>query len=350
MSVKSPVFVCRFLVSVCYSKAKLAAACAGIVYFLSYVPYMYVAIREEAAGDKISAWAKSLTVSRIIYSYDLGLLIDVPSKINQPAQSPESCQLTAHMCWFCVCICIVLIMGCEPIENFHHHQEWNKGMRNLSIVACPTSFLGNCFEKKSLPSHNFIPPSSVFTPSHSLPPATLCPSTSHSLTPQPLTLSPPSHSLPPSLHFCSLHPMPPAYFPKGQKRFVMGMLQFHLMIRDPSGPEKADVWYSVNWGPHLSISVTVFHHRLWSGCQVLCSVWDRRCGCAVEQCLSVASGGRPVQPLLGDADDDIWCPAVRTVDVVHRECPSRSVSSTTTCCLFCLSPSVFVMLSHFSVC
>ena len=55
--------VFRFLISVMYSKAKLAAACAGIVYFLSYVPYMYVAIREEAAGDKIPAWAKSIAVS-----------------------------------------------------------------------------------------------------------------------------------------------------------------------------------------------------------------------------------------------------------------------------------------------
>ena len=51
--------------SVCYSKAKVAAACAGIVYFLSYVPYMYIAIREDAAGDKISPWTKSLTVSVI---------------------------------------------------------------------------------------------------------------------------------------------------------------------------------------------------------------------------------------------------------------------------------------------
>jgi ATP-binding cassette subfamily A (ABC1) protein 2 len=55
--------VYRFLVSVCYSKAKLAAACAGVIYFLTYVPYMYIAIREEAAGDKIPAWAKSLAVS-----------------------------------------------------------------------------------------------------------------------------------------------------------------------------------------------------------------------------------------------------------------------------------------------
>jgi len=53
------------MVSVCYSKAKVAAACAGIVYFLSYVPYMYVAIREEAAGDRISAVVKSLVVSNL---------------------------------------------------------------------------------------------------------------------------------------------------------------------------------------------------------------------------------------------------------------------------------------------
>ncbi|XP_021369630.1 ATP-binding cassette sub-family A member 2-like isoform X2 [Mizuhopecten yessoensis] len=49
-----------FLVSTFYSKAKVAAACAGIVYFLTYVPYMYVAIREDVAGDQISAVIKSL--------------------------------------------------------------------------------------------------------------------------------------------------------------------------------------------------------------------------------------------------------------------------------------------------
>ena len=55
--------VFRFLMSACYSKAKLAAACAGIIYFISYVPYMYVAIREEAAFDVIPAWVKTLVVS-----------------------------------------------------------------------------------------------------------------------------------------------------------------------------------------------------------------------------------------------------------------------------------------------
>lgn len=45
-----------------YSKAKLASACGGIIYFLSYVPYMYVAIREEVAHDKITAFEKCIAV------------------------------------------------------------------------------------------------------------------------------------------------------------------------------------------------------------------------------------------------------------------------------------------------
>lgn len=60
----SPVaLLCSFLVSVIYSKAKLASACGGIIYFLSYVPYMYVAIREEVAHDKITAFEKCIAVS-----------------------------------------------------------------------------------------------------------------------------------------------------------------------------------------------------------------------------------------------------------------------------------------------
>uniref|UniRef100_A0A8C3NK97 ATP-binding cassette sub-family A member 2 n=1 Tax=Geospiza parvula TaxID=87175 RepID=A0A8C3NK97_GEOPR len=54
-----------FLVSVLYSKAKLASACGGIIYFLSYVPYMYVAIREEVAHDKITAFEKCIAVSSL---------------------------------------------------------------------------------------------------------------------------------------------------------------------------------------------------------------------------------------------------------------------------------------------
>lgn len=45
------------------SKAKVAAACAGIFYFISYVPYMYVAITEEAAFVRVPSFAKTLAVS-----------------------------------------------------------------------------------------------------------------------------------------------------------------------------------------------------------------------------------------------------------------------------------------------
>jgi ATP-binding cassette subfamily A (ABC1) protein 2 len=41
----------------------VAAACAGIIYFLTYVPYMYVAIKEDVAGDSISSIVKTLVVS-----------------------------------------------------------------------------------------------------------------------------------------------------------------------------------------------------------------------------------------------------------------------------------------------
>lgn len=53
--------------SVIYSKAKLASACGGIIYFLSYVPYMYVAIREEVAHDKITAFEKCIAVRPFLF-------------------------------------------------------------------------------------------------------------------------------------------------------------------------------------------------------------------------------------------------------------------------------------------
>ncbi|CAF3675437.1 unnamed protein product [Rotaria socialis] len=49
-----------FLVSVFYSKAKIAAACSGIIYLLTYVPCMYISIREDLAQDTIPKWAKML--------------------------------------------------------------------------------------------------------------------------------------------------------------------------------------------------------------------------------------------------------------------------------------------------
>ncbi|CAF0986967.1 unnamed protein product [Rotaria sordida] len=49
-----------FLVSDFYSKAKIAAACSGIIYLLTYVPCMYISIREDLAQDTIPKWTKML--------------------------------------------------------------------------------------------------------------------------------------------------------------------------------------------------------------------------------------------------------------------------------------------------
>ena len=55
----------------------MAAACAGIIYFLTYVPYMYVAIKEDVAGDEISAEIKSFVVGFVdrclsFYTFSFG--------------------------------------------------------------------------------------------------------------------------------------------------------------------------------------------------------------------------------------------------------------------------------------
>lgn len=79
--------------SVLYSKAKLASACGGIIYFLSYVPYMYVAIREEVAHDKITAFEKCIAVSWL-QQLGTGLVPDLPQaphvqyKVTKLSPSP----------------------------------------------------------------------------------------------------------------------------------------------------------------------------------------------------------------------------------------------------------------------
>jgi len=45
-----------FLISVFFSKAKLAAACGGIIYFLTFMPYVLISIREGAHVKVDSAW------------------------------------------------------------------------------------------------------------------------------------------------------------------------------------------------------------------------------------------------------------------------------------------------------
>ena len=41
-----------------YSKAKLAAACAGILYMVTYVPYIYVTIQQDLSNIPIPVAVK----------------------------------------------------------------------------------------------------------------------------------------------------------------------------------------------------------------------------------------------------------------------------------------------------
>ena len=42
-----------------FSKAKLAAACGGIIYFLTYMPFVFISIREDAAKVRLSGVVKN---------------------------------------------------------------------------------------------------------------------------------------------------------------------------------------------------------------------------------------------------------------------------------------------------
>ncbi|XP_041481767.1 ATP-binding cassette sub-family A member 2-like isoform X2 [Lytechinus variegatus] len=62
-----------FLVSSLFSKAKVAAACAGIIYFTSFVPCIYIQIREETwAYTTISAIIKSVASLSCTTAFGLG--------------------------------------------------------------------------------------------------------------------------------------------------------------------------------------------------------------------------------------------------------------------------------------
>lgn len=98
-------FFLSFLVSVIYSKAKLASACGGIIYFLSYVPYMYVAIREEVAHDKITAFEKCIAVRPLDCSSCVAVVLVLLTQ----------------------CLCSLLV----PVSHVHH------SLRSWLQVFCP---------------------------------------------------------------------------------------------------------------------------------------------------------------------------------------------------------------------
>jgi len=47
-----------FLISVFFSKARVSSACGGIIYFLTYLPYVFISIREEAGSVNVSGKEK----------------------------------------------------------------------------------------------------------------------------------------------------------------------------------------------------------------------------------------------------------------------------------------------------
>uniref|UniRef100_T1J7T4 ATP-binding cassette sub-family A member 2 n=1 Tax=Strigamia maritima TaxID=126957 RepID=T1J7T4_STRMM len=117
-----------FLVSVVYSKAKLAAACAGIIYFLSYVPYMYIAVREEAAHDNIPGWLKTLAsvlsttafgmgAKYFAFYEEMGVGVHWSNLAKSPVEDDEFNLLA--VCWMMVLDIILYATLTWYIENVH---------------------------------------------------------------------------------------------------------------------------------------------------------------------------------------------------------------------------------------
>ncbi len=117
-----------FFLSVWYSKAKLAAACAGIVYFLSYVPCMYITIREDVAVEVISIWFKLFAslfstsafgiASKYIAFYENGGIGIHWSNINKsPLEDDSFTCLLAVKCMIFDCFIYILLTW--YIENIN---------------------------------------------------------------------------------------------------------------------------------------------------------------------------------------------------------------------------------------
>lgn len=101
-----------FLVSSLYSKAKLAAACAGILYFLSYVPCMYISIREDVAYEIIPWWAKTIASLLSTSAFGIGSKYIAFYENDGTGLQWKNIQKSplendTYNCFNCVCIMIV---------------------------------------------------------------------------------------------------------------------------------------------------------------------------------------------------------------------------------------------------
>ena len=98
-----------FLISVFFSKAKLAAACGGIVYFLTYLPYVFISIREGIGSANVSANEKMAASLLSTSAFGLGARYfaiyeeeGVGVQWSNLGKSP---------------VCILLKFTCLPLEN-----------------------------------------------------------------------------------------------------------------------------------------------------------------------------------------------------------------------------------------
>ena len=98
-----------FLISVFFSKAKLAAACGGIVYFLTYLPYVFISIREGIVSANVSANEKMAASLLSTSAFGLGARYfaiyeeeGVGVQWSNLGKSP---------------VCILLKFTCLPLEN-----------------------------------------------------------------------------------------------------------------------------------------------------------------------------------------------------------------------------------------
>ena len=59
--------------SIFFSKAKIAAACGGIIYFVTYMPYVFISVQEGGSHpQKIDAGYKSLASLFSTTAFGLG--------------------------------------------------------------------------------------------------------------------------------------------------------------------------------------------------------------------------------------------------------------------------------------
>ena len=116
-----------FLLSVFFSKAKLAAACGGIVYFLTYMPYVFISIREGGAHINISAAWKMFASLLSTTAFGLGARYFALFEQNgSGVQWSNVASSPVRHCNLFKCISFYLSWYCSRVSK---------------LQACPPSYL-----------------------------------------------------------------------------------------------------------------------------------------------------------------------------------------------------------------